>query len=95
MYTPGRTVLRNPYPHWHKICENHTLSGILIENPTLCGTEIGQNGTLAVLAYAHFRQWECPPRVLSPHKCCHVTAHLECLAINQGFPLYFATCFHK
>ena len=31
------------------------------QNPTLCGAEIGQNGTLAVLANAYCRQWECPP----------------------------------
>ncbi len=31
------------------------------ETPTLCGTEISGNGTLAVLAYAYFRKWECPP----------------------------------
>ena len=36
-----------------------TLSGILLENPTLCGTEVGQNGTLAILAYVHCRHWEC------------------------------------
>ncbi len=53
MYTPARMATRNPYPHWHKICEN----------PTLCGTEVGQNGTLAVLAYAYCRQWECPPGI--------------------------------
>ncbi len=46
--------------------QNPNLSGILhvLENPTLCGTEIGQNGTLAVLAYAYCHQWECLPRVL-------------------------------
>ncbi len=38
---------------WHR--ETPTLSGTkfripLVENPILCGTEIGQNGTLAVLA---------------------------------------------
>ncbi len=37
------------------------LSGTLLENPTLCGTEISQNGTLAVRAYAYCHQWECPP----------------------------------
>ncbi len=47
MYTPARTAPRNPYPHWRK-------------NPTLCGTEVVQNGTLAVLAYVYCRQWECP-----------------------------------
>ncbi len=49
---------------WHNQCKNHTLwlwhtfgvqnptlNGTLLENSTLCGTEIGQNGTLAVLAY--------------------------------------------
>ncbi len=45
--------------------QNHTLpsthSKPLLENPTLCGIEIGQNGTLVILAYAHCRQWECPP----------------------------------
>ncbi len=51
-----------PYPLWHTFgVQNPTLSGTLLENPTLCGTDIGQNGTLAVLEYAHCRQWECPP----------------------------------
>ena len=55
MNTPARTVPRNPYPYWHKICET-------LENPTLwVGTEIGQNGILAILAYAYCRQWEWPP----------------------------------
>ena len=54
MYTSARTAPRNPYPHWHKICKT-------LENLTLCGTEVGQNGTLAVLAYVYYRQWECPP----------------------------------
>ena len=27
MHTPARTVPRNPYPHWHKICEPLTLTG--------------------------------------------------------------------
>ncbi len=66
VYTPTRTAPRNSYPQWHKIsktlpCQNPTLSGTLLENPTLCGTEIGQNGTLAILAYAYCRQWKCPP----------------------------------
>ncbi len=36
-----------------KICMARcsTLVGTLLVNPTLCGSEIGQNGTLAVLAY--------------------------------------------
>ncbi len=47
---------------WHTFgVQNPTLSGTLVENPTLCGNEVGQNGTLAVLAYAYCRQWECPP----------------------------------
>ena len=42
----------NPYPYWHKFdVKNPTLSGTLLENTILCGTEIGQNGTLAILAY--------------------------------------------
>ena len=54
-------LLEKPYPIWHTFgVQNPTLSGTLLENPTLCGTEIGQNGTLAVLAYAYCRQWECP-----------------------------------
>ncbi len=55
--------LEKPYPFWHTFAvQNPILSGTLLENPTLCGTEVGQNGTLAVLAYAYCRQWECPPR---------------------------------
>ena len=50
------------YPLWHTFgVQDPTLSGTLLETPTLCGTEIGQNGTLAVLAYAYCRQWEYPP----------------------------------
>ncbi len=41
-----------PYPYRHKVWTH---------KPTLCGTEFGQNGTLAVLAYAYWRQWEYPP----------------------------------
>ncbi len=52
--TPARTVLGNPYPYWHKI-------GKTLENPTLCGTENSQKGTLPVLAYGYWRQWEWPP----------------------------------
>ena len=48
----------NPYPF--NLVFN-TLSGTLLENPTLCGTEVGHNGTLAVLAYMYCHQWECPP----------------------------------
>ncbi len=54
--------------HWknhtlspHIWCPNPSLSGTLHENPTLCGSDIGQNGTLAILAYVYCRQWECPP----------------------------------
>ncbi len=55
--------LEKPYPLWHTFDpQNRTLSGTLPENPTLSATEIGQNGTLAVLAYAYCRQWECPTR---------------------------------
>ncbi len=50
----ARMAPRNPYPHWHKIYETLPLL-------TLCGTEISQKGTLAVLAYAYCRQFECPP----------------------------------
>ncbi len=50
------------YRLWHTFgLQNHTLSGILPENPTLCGTEIGQKGTHAVLAYMYYHQWEHPP----------------------------------
>ncbi len=35
-------------------------SGTTLENPTLCGAEIGQNdGTFAVLAYSYCRKCEC------------------------------------
>ena len=55
-------TLTKPYPFWHTFgVQNPSLSGKLLENPTLCGTEVGQNGTLAVLAYAYHRKWECPP----------------------------------
>ncbi len=41
----------SPYPLWHTFgVQNPTLPDTLLENPTLCGTEIGQNGPLAVLA---------------------------------------------
>ncbi len=54
--------LEKPYRLWHTFgVQNPTLTGTFLENTTLCGTEIGQNGTLAVLAYAYCRQWECPP----------------------------------
>ncbi len=121
MYTPARTVPRNPYPHWHKIfakpypnwhqiwteihtltgtnpqkgvpfvaqplekpypfwhtfgVQNPTLSGTLLENRTLCGTEVGQNGTLSVLAYMFCPQWECP-RVLVLVPEIHVLAHCD------------------
>ena len=57
--------LEKPYPLRHTLgVQNPTLTGTLLENLTLCGTEIGQNGTLAVLAYACCRQWECPPGFL-------------------------------
>ena len=60
--------LKNPYPFWHKSgVQNPTLNGTLLKNPTLCGTEIGQNGTLAVLAYEYCCQWECPPPEILPH----------------------------
>ncbi len=55
-------LLENPYPFWHTFgIQNPTLSGTLIKTPTLYGTEVGQNGTLAILAYVYCRQWECPP----------------------------------
>ena len=54
--------LEKPYPLWHTFdVQNPTLTGTLLENPTLSGTEICQNGTLAFLAYTYCRQWECPP----------------------------------
>ncbi len=68
--TLSGTNFAKPYPYWHKIwteihtltgTKNPNLSGTLLENPTLCGNGIGQNGTLAVLAYAYCRQWEYPP----------------------------------
>ena len=49
---PGTTSAKAIPSVAHIWCSRHpTLSGTLVENPTLCGTEIGQNGTLAVLAY--------------------------------------------
>ena len=48
------------------VVQNPTLSDTLLENPTLCGTEVGQNGTLAILAYAYCHQWEFPPLLLTP-----------------------------
>ncbi len=39
LYTPARTAPRNPYPHWHKICEAlPLLAQNLGPNPTLSGT---------------------------------------------------------
>ncbi len=53
---------QKPYPLWQIFgVQNPIFSGTLLENPTLCGTEIGQNGTLAILAYAYCRQQEYPP----------------------------------
>ncbi len=55
MDTPARTAPRNPYPHWHKICETlPLLAQNLGPNPypywhtstkkgTLCGTTIVEN----------------------------------------------------
>ncbi len=48
MYTPARTSPRN-LPSLAQNLQNPTLSGTLLETPTLCGTGIGQNGTLATL----------------------------------------------
>ena len=46
---------------WHTfVVHNPTLTGALLENPTLCGTEIGQNSTLAILTYVYCHQWEYP-----------------------------------
>ena len=56
--------LEKPYPLWHTFCvQNPTLSGTLLENTTLCGTGLDQNGTLAVLAFTYSCQWVCPPSV--------------------------------
>ncbi len=52
------------WKNYHNIAINKnypTLSATFLENPTLCGTEVGQNGTLAVLVYVDCRQWESPP----------------------------------
>ena len=68
-----RAIFDILHSSWHNQCKNHTLSGTYLafktlslvahclKSPTLCGTEIGQNGTLADLAYAYCRQWEYPP----------------------------------
>ena len=40
--------------------ETPTLSGTLLENPTLCGTEISQKGIHAILAYAYCRMCTKP-----------------------------------
>ena len=69
-------ILRSPWHnHWKNhnlpgtnlVFKNPTFSGTLLENPTLCGTEVGQNGTLGVLAYEYCRQWECPHGVPVQH----------------------------
>ena len=58
----GNTIFTLLYSSWHNHWKTHTLSGThlvlktlylsgtSLENPTFCGTDIGQNGTLAVLA---------------------------------------------
>ena len=51
------TVLGTTTRHTFGV-QNPTLRGTLLGNPTLCGTEVGLNGTLAVLAYMLCRQWE-------------------------------------
>ncbi len=51
--TTGKTI---PFLA-HNWCSNPTLSGTLLEYPTLCGTEVGQNGTLAILAYVYCHQF--------------------------------------
>ena len=64
--TTGKSFSEKPNPFWHTFgVQNPTLSGTLLENPTLCGTEIGQNGTLAILAYVYGHQWECPLRPIA------------------------------
>ena len=65
MYGQKFAILGQDMTFWHKHFQNHTLSGTLLvvktptlsgtllENPTLSGTEMCQKGTLAVLAYAY------------------------------------------
>ena len=35
MYTPARTAQRNPYPHWHKICETLPLPFVALKFPEM------------------------------------------------------------
>ncbi len=62
LHSSWHNHVQKPDPLWHTFgVQNPTFSGTLLENPTLCGTEFDQNGTLAVLAYAYCRLWEYPP----------------------------------
>ena len=56
--------------------QNPTLIGTLLENRILCGTDIGQKGTHATLAYMYMLSMGAPPRFLSVLVLCrwsHVT----------------------
>ncbi len=69
MYTPARTAPRNPYPHWHKICETlPLLAQSLGPNPypyqhkstkkgTLCGTTIVENWLISTDVGAQRRKF--------------------------------------
>ena len=94
-------ILHSP---WHKNWENHTLYGThlvfktlplvapCLKNHTLCGTEIGQNGTLAVLAYAYCNQWECPPPP-GNFLCTDTMALTVTLYTPKQFYLFFSASF--
>ena len=64
--SPRRVVTRKMYTPARTAPQLLVDSNLPFLKPTLCGTEIGQNGTLAVLAYAYYRQWECPPAESRP-----------------------------
>ena len=62
-----------------------TISGTLLDNRTLCGTEIGQNGTLDILAYAYCPQWECPPLDVG----CHTIIQVDVFVRQPQFVFHF------
>ncbi len=61
MYTPARTASRNPYPHWHKICETLPLLAQnlgpnlypywhnCIKKATLCGPTIVEKWLISTI----------------------------------------------
>ncbi len=64
MYTPARTAPRDPYPHWHKICETLPLPAQNLgpnaypywhkytKKGTLCGTTIVEKWLIGAIVGA-------------------------------------------